>query len=126
MPDHQTVSVLIVEDFAPIRRRLRSLLSESAGIEVVGEAGTIAEARRHFTASQPAAVILDIQMPDGSGIDLIRTFKEASPTCTVIVLTSHGAKEYREACMRLGADHFLNKAFEFERVVTTLESLRPA
>ncbi len=121
-----TIAVLIVEDFAPIRQRLRSLLSGAAGVEVVGEAGDVDEALRLFPVCRPDAVILDIQLPDGSGLDVLRTIKKTSPACVVIMLSSHGAEEYREACLQSGADHFFPKATEFERIPETLEALRRA
>lgn len=117
------ISVLLVEDFAPVRQRLRSLLSARAGIEIAGEAPTASEALRLFTVRRPDVVVLDIQLPDGNGIEVLRTIKSSSPSCVVIMLTSHGAEAYREACHEAGADHFFEKATEFERIPETLEAL---
>ncbi len=123
MTRYRPISVLLVEDFAPVRQRLRSLLSGRDGIEIAGEAPTASEALRLFTLHQPEVVVLDIQLPDGNGIDVLRRIKSASPSCVVIMLTSHGAEAYREACHDAGADHFFHKATEFERIPETLEAL---
>jgi len=119
-----SISVLLVEDFAPIRHRMSSLISGHPGIEVVGEAADAAGALRQFALCRPDVVVLDIQLPDGSGIDVLRTIKASSPDCVVIMLTSHADEAYREACQRAGADHFFQKETEFEKVPATIEASR--
>jgi len=100
------------------------MLSGTDGLEIVGQAAGVGEALRLFSACRPDAVVLDIQLPDGSGIDVLRTIKRDAPNCVVVVLTSHAGIEWRSACIESGADHFLEKAKEFERLGETLTSIR--
>lgn len=124
MKDSRTISVLIVEDSVLIRERLRAMLSATNGVQVVGEAAGVCDALQLFATCQPDAVVLDLQLPDGSGIDVLRRIKRHAPQCTVIVLTSHNGEEWRTACLDLGADHFMEKARDFERLGETLANLQ--
>jgi DNA-binding NarL/FixJ family response regulator len=100
------------------------MLSATSGVRVVGEAAGVHEALQLFAQCKPDAVVLDLQLPDGSGIDVLRTIKRDAPHCVVIVLTSHSGEEWKSACLSLGADHFLEKAREFERLSETLTQLQ--
>jgi DNA-binding NarL/FixJ family response regulator len=114
------VAVLIVDDSAFIRSRLRALLVEDDHIRSVGEAASRAEAWTLFEQIRPEAVLLDLRLPDGSGLELLCRIKQAAPTCLVIVLTNSRESVFRRESRRYGADHFLHKATEFEQVVHLL------
>src|SRR5437764_11818681 len=98
--------VLIADDSAVVVERLVTLLSELAEIEIVGEAQTCGEATERIRRLQPDVVILDIRMPDGSGIDVLETVKQSTPAPIVIMLTNFPYPQYREKCLRAGADFF--------------------
>lgn len=117
------VSVLIVDDSSIVRERLEQLLGEIAGIHLVGLANSARAALVQFHLHQPQAVILDIQMPDGSGIDVLAQIKREFPSCNVIMLTSYDEPAFRDKCAQIGADHFFHKSTEFERVVDVLTNL---
>lgn len=112
--------VLIIDDSEQIRRRLAALLAESSQIRIVGQAGNIVEALKAVQTLRPDTVILDIRMPGGSGIDLLKEIKSRYPTIKVIMLTNFDYDHYRRQCRRLGADGFLNKTMEFERVADAI------
>lgn len=114
------VSVLVVDDSTIVRQRLCALLAEDNGICVVGEAGGVEEAWSLFKQRRPDAVVLDIQLPDGSGFDVLRRIKQAMPSCQVIMLTNSCELPFRRESQRSGADHFLHKATEFEQVAVLL------
>jgi two-component system response regulator DevR len=114
------VSVLVVDDSAIVRQRLCALLAEDDSICVAAEAGGVAEAWERFEQCRPDAVVLDIHLPDGSGIDVLRRVKQAKPSCQVIMLTNLCEAPFRCESERCGADHFLHKATEFERVAELL------
>ena len=118
MPDKPRV--LLIDDSLPIRQRLRSLIEESGQARVVGEAGTVESALARFAALAPDAVVLDLQLADGTGYTVLEHIKRAAPGCTVIVMTNFAIPEYRERCALLRADHFLEKSTDFERVPTLL------
>jgi DNA-binding NarL/FixJ family response regulator len=114
--DSTCVRVLIADDSGAVRQRLCELLQENHCLRVVGQAASTAEAWALFKQQRPAAVVLDLQFPDGSGFDLLHQIKRTEPGCLVLILTSHGEPVFREECRRRGADHFLHKSTEFERV----------
>lgn len=115
------VSVLVVEDSAVVRSRIRSMLSELKQVGDVSEARSAQEALRVFDATRPQVVILDIRLAGGSsGLDVLRHIKEQPQPCTAIMLTNLAEDEVQHACMELGADHFFNKANEFERAVEVI------
>ena len=114
------VSVLVVDDSANIRSRLRALLAEDDHIRWVGEAGSRAEAWTVFGQIRPEVVLLDLRLPDGNGLGLLCRIKQATPSCLVIVLTNSCESIFRHESRRCGADHFLHKATEFEQVAGLL------
>lgn len=115
--------VFIVDDSKALRERLVNMLSEMDGVEVVGEARDAAEAIRGIRSLRPRVVILDIQMPGGSGIEVLKAIKQESPAPVVMMLTNHAYDQYREKCMKLGADYFLDKARDIERLPEILQDL---
>jgi DNA-binding NarL/FixJ family response regulator len=119
-PAIKPVSVLVVDGSALIRRRLRALLVEDNRLGVVGQAAGVQEAWELFDQFRPDAVVLDLQLSDGSGIDVLKRIKKTMPSCFVIILTNLCETSFRQECHRCGADHFLRKATEFERLIPLL------
>lgn len=123
--DSTPVSVLIVEDSPVVRRRIRNMLADIEHVRTVGEAHSAPEAIKTFEALQPDFVILDVRLAGGSsGLDVLRQIRRKARPCTTIMLTNLAFWEVRQECMSLGADHFFNKATEFERVLDVVASPR--
>ena len=101
-------TILVIEDEAPMRRFLCSALT-SHGFRVA-EAGTIALAERLATEARPAAVLLDLGMPDGDGLDLLKRLREWS-TAPVIVLSARDREDDKVIALDVGADDYLTKPF---------------
>lgn len=112
--------VLIVDDSKQIRERIVALLTEFHQIRVAGQAGSSAETLEALDHIRPDAVILDIRLPDGSGIELLKTIKDRYPDIRVIMLTNFDYGQYRRQCRKLGADHFLNKTLEFDKIADAI------
>lgn len=112
--------VLIVDDSEQIRERLVVLLAESDQIRIVGQAGNRKEAMEALQQKAPDTVILDIRLPGGSGIELLKEIKAGYPEVAVIMLTNYDYEKYRQQCKRLGADYFLNKTLEFEKIIDSI------
>jgi DNA-binding NarL/FixJ family response regulator len=111
------VRVLIVDDSAIVRERLADLLSERAGALVrVDQAEDIAGGLQSIRTLEPDVVILDIQMPGGSGIEVLRALKKERPKAKAIILTNYPYPQYRKRCLEAGADFFLDKSSEFDKV----------
>lgn len=102
------VRVALVDDHEIVRRGLRELL-ESAGLVVVGEAGTAAEAVRRMPALHPDVVLLDMQLPDGTGVEVCREIRAVLPETRVLVLTSYDDDEALFASILAGASGYLLK-----------------
>ena len=105
------LSVLLVDDSALVCARMRQLLEEDSRVLIVGVAASSAEGLRQFECLAPDVVVLDIGLPDTSGLVLLRTLKNRRPSCVVIMLTA--SEECREKALALGADHFCDKGREF-------------
>ena len=117
------LSVLVANNSFLLRTRLCSLLADEAALAVTAEAGSAIEALLRFRAHQPDAVILDVQFPDGSGLEVLRKIKSSVPHCVVILLSNSCTPEYRPEFLRRGADQAFHTATEFEQVVVALTAL---
>jgi DNA-binding NarL/FixJ family response regulator len=115
--------IFIADDSDPVRERLIALLSEIDGAEVIGEARNYDEAVEGVRSLKPHVVILDIQMPGGSGIDVLKEIKQGSPPPLVLMLTNHASPQYRKKCLEWGADFFLDKSRDLECLLTISKSL---
>ena len=116
--------VLVVEDSDIVRRSLRELILRIEDVEVVAEAIDAVEAVEAARTFKPDVMTVDIQMPRGSGIDVLRTVKLESPSTVVIMLTNYPYPQFRRACASLGADYFFDKATEFEKIVDVVRTAR--
>jgi DNA-binding NarL/FixJ family response regulator len=112
--------VLIVDDSEQIRQRLATQLAESTQIRVAGQADNGRDAISAVQRLRPDAVILDIQMPGSSGIQVLKTIKALHPDVMVIILTNFDDAQYRRHCRQLGADHFLNKTLELGKIADAI------
>jgi DNA-binding NarL/FixJ family response regulator len=123
-----TTHVLIVDDSELIRTSLRALLGSVAGIASIREASTLREALVSVQADPPVLVILDMNLPDGLGMHIIKPLKQLSPAVLIAVFTIHADPSYSKRCMALGADWFFDKATETDallEVVRQLAVLKP-
>lgn len=112
----KTLDVFLVENSPLIRERLLTLLAPIAGIRVVGFAERSDEAIREILRQRPEAVILDLNLAGGSGIDVLRAVSAEAPEVEVFVLTNYANSQYRRLCTGLGARGFFDKSTEFEKV----------
>ena len=115
------MDVLVVDDAAAIRSRLRTLFADVRGIESVLEASNLAEARQLLAERTPDVVVLDLQLRTGNGLELLRDLKLERSEIRVIVLTNNATDHYRRSCTALGADYFFDKSTQFEAVLQVLE-----
>ena len=104
-------------------QRLIALLTHVKGVEIVDQVGTVEETREAVRRLRPDAVILDMQMPGGSGIDVLESMRNDQLISTVIVLTNYPYAPYRKKCLEVGAKFFLDKSSEFEKVGEVLQGL---
>jgi DNA-binding NarL/FixJ family response regulator len=117
--------LLIADDSELIVDRLIASLEAIKGVEVVDRAGTVEEASEAVRTLRPDVVILDMQMPGGTGLDVLATMKRDQVSCVVIVLTNFAYPQYRKKCLASGANFFLDKSTEFDKVGDVLRSMLP-
>jgi DNA-binding NarL/FixJ family response regulator len=103
-----SIRVFLLDDHEVVRRGLRDLL-ESADFEVVGEAGTVAQAVARIPALRPDVCVLDARLPDGSGIDVCRDVRSIDPTIRALILTSYDDDEALFAAIMAGAAGYVLK-----------------
>ena len=112
--------VLIVDDHAVVRFGLRSAL-EANGYAIVAEASSLAQARAFIAHSNPDVLIVDINLPDGSGFDLIMWVRELSKSITIIVLTLNDAFSYTSAARKAGANAYLVKDSPLVEIIAAID-----
>ena len=117
------VRVLIVDDAPLIRERLKARLTKLKGVEIAGEAEDVPRAMEAFHGLIPDVVVLDIQMPGGTGIDVLERIKHEKPETVVIMLTNYPLPQLRKKSRDAGADFFFDKCCEFEKVAEVLTDL---
>ncbi len=105
----QTISILLVDDHELIRSGLGAVLDLEPDMRVVGTASTVAEAVARYQAMQPDVVVADLQLQDGTGLDIVRHIRKQSDTTGVIVLTMHSGDDQIFAAMQAGASGFVGK-----------------
>ena len=118
--------ILIADDSVIVRERLINLLTELQGVEIIGQAEDAMEARGLAEKLKPDLAILDLRMPKGSGADVLFDLKRLVPSPKVIMLTNYPHAENRKKCMEGGADFFLDKSTEFQKVVSVVKEMLPA
>jgi two-component system response regulator DevR len=105
----KTIGVFLLDDHEIVRRGIADLLEVESDIRVVGEAGTVAEALRRIPAARPDVALLDARLPDGSGIDVCRDIRSASPEVRCLILTSYDDDDALFAAVMAGAAGYLLK-----------------
>ena len=120
------MKVFVVEDSAAVRERLIEMIREIENIEVVGEADTYDAAVSGILSTRPDVAVLDIKLADerGSGIDVLSEVKRGLPAMKAIVLSNYATPQHMKASADAGAEYFLDKSAEFERITEILEQLR--
>ena len=103
------VRVFLVDDQAIIRAALRSLLDERSDIEVVGDSGDPRKSFDQIVSLRPDVVVLDITMPELSGLDLLPILRKKLPRTKIVMLTHHEGDTFVEKALRGGAEGYLSK-----------------
>jgi len=101
--------LLIVDNSDLFQNWLRNAIAELNKTIIIAQARSYKEGLALFPAFRPDMVILDIALPDGSGINLLRIIKKEKPSANVIIFTNFPGSEFRKCCMESGADHFFDK-----------------
>ncbi len=115
--------VMLVDDHPDFRNLMVALLEAQPDLEVVAQAGSLAEARSQAVTAKFDVVVLDLGLPDGNGADLIGELREASPRGAVLIMSASLHPTNIERAMREGADEVLDKLSSPAEVVGTVRRL---
>jgi DNA-binding NarL/FixJ family response regulator len=119
----RTLTVVVVDDHEVVRQGLVAMLDRRPGFQVVGEAGTVAEAIEITSRFQPDLVVMDVRLPDGSGIEACREIRANLPETRVMMLTSYPDEEAVLAAIVAGASGYLLKQVRARDLVAALEAV---
>ena len=117
-----SLKLLLVDDHAVVRTGLRMLLEEQGNLTIVGEAGTAAEAIEAAGRLDPDVVLMDIGLPDMSGIDAARELKRLRPRVAIVALTIHEDAEYFFKMLDAGAIGYVPKRAAPEELLSAIEA----
>jgi DNA-binding NarL/FixJ family response regulator len=111
------MTVLLVDDHELIRQGLRRAFESDPDFEVVAEAGTVAGALEAVRESKPDVVIMDVRLPDGSGLDAVRRIRSAGGTMGIVVVTMYSGDEHLFNALDAGASAFVAKGAPADEVL---------
>jgi DNA-binding NarL/FixJ family response regulator len=114
-------TLYIVEDSPEIQARLARELAGVPGLDVVGTATDVEPAIAGLRALKPDAAIIDLGLPHGSGLDVLRAVHDDLPALQAVVFTNFSGEPYRAAALRAGASEFLDKTEDFPRLRPLIE-----
>ena len=116
------IRLLLVDDHAVVRSGLRMLLATESDVEIIGEAGTAAEALASAADLKPDVMLMDIGLPDKSGIEATREIKAIHPNIAIVALTIHEDEEYFFKMLDAGASGYVPKRAAPEELLTAIRA----
>ncbi|WP_455381411.1 response regulator [Salinispira pacifica] len=116
-------AILLVDDHPPLRAGVAAIIERSGRHHVVGEAGTIEEALPIIRNRSPEIAIIDVSLPDGSGIDLCRLLKRERIVARILVLSMHARRSVADSALAAGADGYLLKESTPDYLIHALDEI---
>ena len=117
------IRVVLCDDHAVVRRGIRDTLAEAVDIRVVGEAASYGEVRELLRSTPCDVLVLDINLPGRSGLEVLTSLREADSPVTVLIVSMYPEDQYAIRCLRAGAQGYLNKAGNPQDLVTAVRTL---
>jgi two-component system invasion response regulator UvrY len=117
------IRVIIVDDHPVVRRGLKQIVAAEQGMQVVGEAENAREALRVIRETPCDAVVLDITLPDGSGLDVLIQLKSERPTLPVLIMSIHEEEQYALRVLKTGASGYLMKNSIPEELIKAIRKI---
>jgi two-component system, NarL family, response regulator DevR len=118
-----TIRVFLMDDHELVRRGLTDLIQSDAELEVVGQAGTCAEGLQGIVAKRPDIAILDVRLPDGSGIEVCRDLRSIAPEVNVLMLTSYADDEALLSAVLAGAHGYVLKDIQSDVLLKMIREI---
>jgi DNA-binding NarL/FixJ family response regulator len=117
------MKVFVVDDSHLVRERIIEMISELRGVKISGQAERAKEAVASIQKLKPDVVILDIRLPGGSGVEVLKEIKKSKSAPIIMILTNYPYPQYKKKCMEAGADFFFDKSTEFHKINKVLKEL---
>jgi DNA-binding NarL/FixJ family response regulator len=117
------ITVFLLDDHEVVRRGLRDLLASEPGIDVIGEAGTVASALARMTALRPDVAVLDVRLPDGDGVSTCREIRSRLPGTACLMLTSYGDEQALLGAIMAGAAGYAMKQASPAELVSAVRAV---
>jgi two-component system response regulator DevR len=123
VPEDGKITVFLLDDHEVVRRGVRELLSVEDDIEVIGEAGTAAEALARIPAARPDVAVLDVRLPDGSGVEVCREIRSRDAGVKCLMLTSFADDEALFDAIMAGASGYVLKAIRGHELLAAVRDV---
>jgi two-component system response regulator DevR len=114
------ISVLVIDDHESVRAGIKTALSR-AGHVCVGEASTVSESRAQIAHTNPQVIVVDLSLPDGNGLEIVRWARSISNRIGIVVLTLNPAEDFLLSVMKSGARAFVEKSAPLAELVSAVE-----
>jgi DNA-binding NarL/FixJ family response regulator len=114
------ISVLVIDDHESVRAGVKIALSR-AGHVCVGEASTVSEARAQIAHTNPQVIVVDLSLPDGNGLEIVRWARSISNRIGIVVLTLNPAEDFLLTVMKSGASAFVEKSAPLAELISAVE-----
>jgi len=118
-----TIRVFLLDDHEVVRRGLADLIALESDMEVVGEAGSASEAMNRIPAARPDVAVLDVRLPDGTGVDVCRDIRSALPEIRALMLTSYADDEALFDAIMAGASGYVLKDIRGNDLVAAIRAV---
>ena len=121
--ERHDIRVMIIDDHEVVRRGIAEVVDRAEGLTVVAEAGSVAETLRRATLVRPDILLVDLQLPDGTGIDIIRTLAQEVPEARSVVLTSFDDDDALAEALEVGARAYLLKTVRGAEIADVIKAV---
>src|ERR687892_172047 len=121
--ERQMTRALLVEDHAAFREALTTLLNMQPDLEVVGQAGSLAEARTATALEEVDVAVVDVFLPDGNGVELVRELRQADPRLPIVILTAGVDPDLHALAFEAGEDEVCVKAEGIEEIIKAIRGV---
>lgn len=117
------IHVVICDDHSMVRRGIRDTLSEAVDIRVTGESGSYSEVREVLRSQPCDVLVLDLNLPGRSGLEVLEAVQETNPTIRFLVVSMFAEDQYAIRCLKAGAHGYLNKAGDPDELVRAVRAI---
>jgi DNA-binding NarL/FixJ family response regulator len=118
-----SASIFIVDDHPLVRSGFQQLIAGEADLSICGEAGTVSEALEKVMRHKPDVAIVDISLPDGNGLELVKRLRIRSPKTRILVISMHDEELFAERALRAGVQGYINKQEAAEKVIEAIREI---